>query len=222
MDTTQDPTMPALSVSETILTGESSRRKFLGTLFAGAAAATAVAGGTTSTFAAGRLLSHAGASIPASDAHILNYALTLEHLEATFYQTAANKFHGHSYINDLIRTLRYDEVSHVDALTKAIREFGYNPVGKAAKYNFHGAFKSMKAFLATSSALENTGVHAYLGQAPNIKTAKILLTAASIVTVEARHAGAISAVMHKNPTEGPFDQGFSESQVLGIAGRFIG
>ena len=63
--------------------------------------------------------------------------------------------------------------------------------------------------------LENTGVHAYLGQAGNIKDGKILLAAASIVTIEARHSGAIGSIINKaiNPN-GAFDNGLPASAIL--------
>jgi len=85
-------------------------------------------------------------------------------------------------------------------------------------------FQTQSAFLGLSEALKDTGVHAYLGQAGNIMTPSILLTAATIVTVEARHAGAIRYQNGKAPTSGPFDTGFTKDQALAVAGppdRFL-
>ena len=70
-------------------------------------------------------------------------------------------------------------------------------------------------FASTAYVLENTGVHAFLGQASNIKDPKLLLTAASIVTVEARHSGAIGLFLNKPiAPNGPFDNGLTATEVL--------
>ncbi len=63
--------------------------------------------------------------------------------------------------------------------------------------------------------LENTGVHAYIGQAFNIKSAAYLGVALSIVTIEARHSGAIGLYLGKPiAPNGPFDNGYPASKVL--------
>ncbi|MGZ6636200.1 MAG: ferritin-like domain-containing protein, partial [Solirubrobacteraceae bacterium] len=75
-----------------------------------------------------------------------------------------------------------------------------------------------------SFVLENTGVSAYLGQAGRIKTPSILLTAASIVTVEARHAGAVAELLGKSISpSGASDVGKSMKDVLAAlkATKFI-
>jgi len=204
------------------LSNETSRRAFLGTLMAGAAAATTLAAAPASVFASTGKLKHVGAGIPTGDAAILNFALTLEHLEANFYVTAARSFPGSSYLSQLIRVLRFDEQAHVNGLTAALKGAGFTPVGPAPMYHLPKVFGNRKAFLDFAATLENTGVHAYLGQAPNIKTPSILLTAASIATVEARHTGAVRALLQRNPTDGAFDKGLTKAQVLAVAGPLIG
>ena len=62
--------------------------------------------------------------------------------------------------------------------------------------------------------LENTGVHAYLGQAPNIKTPAYLIAAAEIVTVEGRHPGAFGLLSGKAIAPTPLDTGWTASEVL--------
>jgi hypothetical protein len=104
-----------------------------------------------------------------------------------------------------------DENAHVAYLKKALG----NKAPKAPKFDFGKATKSEAAFTATAFVLENTGVHAYLGQAGNIKTPAYLLVAASIVTIEARHAGAIGLILGQPiAPSGPFDTGLSATAVL--------
>jgi hypothetical protein len=150
------------------------------------------------------------------DIGILNFALTLEYLERAFYNEATAK----GKVTDpqtrhFLRTVTHDERKHVDFLRKGL--------GKAAvkepKFDFQGTTGDQSKFQQTAFVLENTGVHAYLGQAGNIKTPAYLLAAASIVTIEARHAGAIALILDKkiNP-DGAFDKGKSAHDILKAVG----
>lgn len=63
-----------------------------------------------------------------TDADILNYALTLEHLEATFYADGLKNFTRDDFVNagyadpfyDNLMTVGSDEKTHVDFLTSAL------------------------------------------------------------------------------------------------------
>jgi rubrerythrin len=218
---TTAPEATTVNESDELVMSDNSRRAFLTKMLGGAAAVTAVSMAPASALASTRQ-GAAAKALPAGDISILNFALTLEHLEASFYETAAMHFRG-GYLGQLVRTLRFDEQAHVNALTTAIRSNGGTPVAAAPRYNWPaGVFGKRAAFLKFASSLEQTGVHAYLGQAPSIKTPQILLTAASIVTVEARHAGAIKALQGRNPTQGAFDQGLTTQQILKIVTPLIG
>jgi hypothetical protein len=85
---------------------------------------------------------------------------------------------------------------------------------KKPKFDFQGIPSDPTKFAATAYVLENTGVHAYLGQAPNVSEPKVLLTAAAIVTVEARHSGAIGLFLGKSIAPAPVDTGWSAAKVL--------
>lgn len=218
-----DPTRAAVAVRPEFLQKDSTRRAFLTVLLAGGAAATTVLHTPTTSFAASGRLKYVAAPIPPSDAEILNFALTLEHLESAFYEMAVQRvpFGGDNYARRLAKILLFDEKSHVRTLSVGIRKLGYTPVGPAAGYNFGGAFASVPAWLRFSAMLEDTGVHAYLGQAPHIKTPAVLLGASVILTVEARHVGALRALLQQNPTDGAFDQGYTKQQVLQIVAPLI-
>jgi len=207
-----------LEISAQALNTTRKRKQFITGLAAASAGMVAAAALPGSVLAAGR------SAVPTGDLDILNFALTLEHLEAAFYTMAvATVPFEQAVVRYLAQTLKKDENTHVAALTAAIKGAGGTPVGQAPSYNFGAdTFKTQSGFLKLSYMLEDTGVHAYLGQAANIKTPAILLTAASIVTVEARHAGAIRYQYGLQPTISPFDGGYTKQQVLGIAGPLIG
>jgi hypothetical protein len=146
------------------------------------------------------------------DIGILNFALTLEYLERAFYNEAtANGKITDPKTKTFLRITTRDERNHVAFLKKAL---GHKAV-KEPKFNFHGIPSDPTKFAATAYVLENTGVHAYLGQAGNIKTPAYLLAAASIVTIEARHSGAIGSIIDKSISpNGSFDNGWTAHKVL--------
>jgi hypothetical protein len=152
------------------------------------------------------------ASFGKGDIGILNYALTLEYLEAAFYDTAAkNGIVKNAALKAFLTATKHDEDTHVATLKKALGSHA----AKKPKFDFGKAVTDVDTFAATAYVLENTGVHAYIGQAFNITTSAYLAVALSIVTVEARHAGAIGLFLGKPITpNGPFDTGFTASKVL--------
>ena len=170
-----------------------------------AAGGTALMSGAVPALAAEMEPGRTRAGIPNSDFQILNYALTLEHLEANFYRTTQRP--SDAQIARYIDIVASHEQTHVDALTMVIQNAGGTPV-QEAKYKFP-SFSLPFAII-----LENTGVHAYLGAAPLVKSSALLLTAASIVTVEARHAAAWMTLNKQNPTLGAFDTGLSMTAVV--------
>ena len=153
------------------------------------------------------------ASFGKGDIGILNYALTLEYLESAFYDAAArrNVAKGDKHLSAFLATTRKDEAAHVAALKKALG----HKAAKKPKFDFGRAVRDKSTFAATAYVLENTGVHAYIGQAFNIKTPAYLGVALSIVTIEARHSGAIGLYLGKPiAPNGPFDNGLPASKIL--------
>ena len=183
--------------------------------------ATLAAGATYGAMSATPYITKALAQEGGGDVDILNYALTLEYLEAAFYTMAVKEVKGLSADEaKLAKTLRDDEDAHVEALTETIKKLGGKPAAKP-KVAFAGAFASPAAFLKTSNALEDTGVSAYNGAAPNIKAVEVLAAAGSIVQVEARHAALIRLARDKPPAPLAFDKASEMDEVLKAVMPFI-
>jgi hypothetical protein len=183
-----------------------------------AAAAVTAAGGVLGALAPSALAAGGGrppAAFGAGDIGILNYALTLEYLEAAFYNGAsAANLPLDSQAMAFLRVVTKDENAHVAFLKQAL---GAKAV-KQPKFDFKGTNTDAAMFMATAQVLENTGVHAYSGQALNIQTPKYVQAAVSILTIEARHASVIGLLNDPSGAaiapNGPFDTPFAASKVL--------
>jgi hypothetical protein len=151
-------------------------------------------------FALGSIFKKAyGAAASTTDViAVLNFALTLEHLEAAFYNQGMATS-GLVADSNYITPIQTDENNHVTFLTGVITSLGGTPVAaNAAGYDFTAGgtfptvFSNYQTFLAVAETLEDTGVRAYKGQAGTLLGNQTVLTAAlSIHAVEARHASAI-------------------------------
>ncbi len=202
------PELATVEINETGITRS-------GFILRGAMAAGAVYGaGAVSPFV-GAALAQGG------DADVVNFALTLEYLEADFYSTAVKKVPGlGGDLMKLAKELRDNEQAHVDALKAAVKQLGGKAVAKPT-FNFGNAFSSKEAFLKTSNVLEDTGVSAYNGAAPSIKNKDILAAAGSIVQIEARHSALIRLARGKAPAPLAFDKASQKDAVLKAVTPFI-
>jgi rubrerythrin len=184
------------------------RRLFMGRTAIGAGA---VIGGSTAM----ELLSttRAWAAAEGTDGDILNFALTLEYLEATFYEqgNAANVITD-SREKDIFATIQKDEEAHVQALTDTLNKLGVAPVAKPTITFPTATFATRDSYLNLAMVFENTGVGAYLGQAGSITNKDILQAAAGIFGIEARHAALIGVISGATP-EGGIYKGATETAI---------
>lgn len=168
---------------------------------------------------------HLAAAQEWTDLDVLNYALTLEHLEYAFYRDGVGLFtfgddsRGAS-IDDNLAAIRDHEGEHVTTLIQVITDLKGEPVVEA-KYDFGDAYTDPAAFLATAMALENTGVMAYDGAGQFLKNPDLLTAAGTIVAVEARHASYLNLINGQVPFPAPFETPWTKEQVLEAAGPFI-
>lgn len=129
------------------------------------------------------------------DLGIVNYALTLEYLEAAFY---ADVIRSGLFAGDdlaLIREIGSNEDEHVAALEATAKQLGTS----APKPKTQFPIEDPRQVLELAATVENLGAAAYLGQAARIESAQVLEAALSIHTVEGRHAAALNTL-----TDQPF------------------
>ncbi|KAG9049728.1 hypothetical protein FS837_009262 [Tulasnella sp. UAMH 9824] len=159
-----------------------------------------------------------------SDTDILQYALTLEHLENAFYREALAKFDEKDFTDaglpDFARKrfvqISEHEKTHVDFLSTALGDIAVKP----CEYSF--PYDDPKSFAGLSMVLEGVGTSAYTGAAQFIENKDYLTAAASVLATEARHAAWVSAAVNKgDPWSGPFDVPLDLDQVFSLAAAFI-
>ncbi len=167
------------------------------------------------------------------DVGVLNYAYALEQLEADFYTKVVNNFYAgiSNKEKEIFTDIYHHEIIHRDFFKAALSAATGN-VLPTLSFKYDGVdFNSRASILATSKALEDTGVAAYNGAGQFITNLDYLVIAGKIVSVEARHASAIRDLI--NPGSADFsgddvvdpisglDVAKTPKQIVAIAGGFI-
>jgi rubrerythrin len=187
------------ALSETRARAETaSRRRLLGMAAAGAGA-----------LALTRVAGARGARLAASDVDILNYALVLEYLQASFYTEAERTGALKGKTAQAARVVGATERAHVKAFLQLL---GSQAV-KRPTFNFEGTTEQQKPFLKTAVALEDLAVAAYKGQAPKLRSNAVLAAAVGIHSVEARHAAWMRELFGITPAVNAFDKPASRQSV---------
>jgi hypothetical protein len=173
----------------------SSRRKFL---FAGLAGIGVALG-----------LPGRASALSKTDVDILNYALGLEYLQASFYTEAER--------GGALRGLTARAARVVGAVERAHVAAFLNLLGKQAikrpLFDFQGVTDEQRAFLRTAVAFEDLAVAAYKGQAGNLQSPAVLAAAVGIHSVEARHAAWMRQLFGITPSVHAFDRPASREQI---------
>lgn len=166
-------------------------------------------GATAGAAAVGPFVSNALAQDSQGDITIVNFALVLEYLETRFYKEAS-KLNLSKDVADLAKQFASDEQEHVNALRGAVKQLGGTV---AVNPTFAFGVTDEKSFLKLAQTLEDTGVAAYNGAGPMIKSKDILAAAGTIVQIEGRHAAAIRLQNGDMPAPNAFDKGMTVDEV---------
>ncbi|KAI9203349.1 ferritin-like domain-containing protein [Polychytrium aggregatum] len=163
-----------------------------------------------------------------ADLFVLNFALTLEHLESAFNREGLSRFKNKDferggfsrYIRDEIKIIAFDESTHVTTLISVIESsFGKGKAVSPCRFNF--GLRDVNNFLAIAQILERTGVQAYDGAIRFIENDDIKNAGAAIATVEGRHSSFLNILSHRHISDGPFDAPLGVRSVTSIAASFI-
>nr|KIR44042.1 hypothetical protein I312_06753 [Cryptococcus bacillisporus CA1280] len=127
-----------------------------------------------------------------TDLQVLQYALTLENLEAAFYSQALQNFSADDFKNG----------------------------GYPDWYKF--PYTDIASFISLAAGIENIGVSAYAGANQYITDPTYRSVAATILPVEARHQGFFQGpVMLSNDWTGPYDTPLGLDMVYTLAAQLI-
>lgn len=154
----------------------------------------------------------ASAQTSKGDVAILNYALTLEYLQAAFYTEAEREGALRGKAARAAAVVGPVERAHV----KAFREALGSAAVKRPSFNFRGVTEDQRTFLETAVAFEDLAVAAYKAKAPLLKSPALLSVAVSIHSVEARHAAWMRRLVGILPAAKPFDDAIDEPEILRI------
>ena len=161
----------------------------------------------------------------ANDIGILNFALLLEELEAAFYAAVVSSGKiTNSKEMEYMRYLGGQEAAHVTFLRSvlanqvlfATQDLSFN------QSTLNNVLSSRDSILNTAVTLEDVGVHAYNGAGPSLTNPTFLLAAGSIVSVEARHAAGVRALLSKPTTEPDSDRLVKDANLNSMLNPFKG
>lgn len=158
-----------------------------------------------------------------SDLTILNYALTLEYLEAAAYKAINDAGILTGRAAAYFKLFGQQEQDHVDALLATIPKLGGTPVQSPA-FNFSSVPTDAAGVVKFFQTVEAVGVSAYLGAAPSIRDFDVLEAALSIHAVEAEHAAALADLVAPGTdlfAPSPFETPRTPDEVLAIVAPFL-
>lgn len=158
-----------------------------------------------------------------SDLDILNYALTLEYLEADAYTAINDAGILSGRAATYFTAFGAHEQEHVAAITQTIQSLGGTPVAKPA-FDFSGVPTDPAEVVEFFQTVEAVGASAYHGAAGSITSPDVLAAALSIHANEAMHAAALADLVAPGTTlfsPAAFATPRTPDEVLAIIGPWL-
>ncbi len=180
--------------------------KLLGASGAGAAGLTLLT--SSPAFAA----TAAAPKSTATDLTILQYALTLEYLGASFYASALKNANLKGDAKTVATMFKGHEEKHVAFVKATITKLGGKPHAEQ-KFDFGSSTASQTAFLKTSAKIEEMCVETLNGAGPLVST-PVLIGASELVSVEARQASWVRAILGENAAPFAFNPAYTAAQSM--------
>jgi rubrerythrin len=180
----------------------STRRRALGIAALGAFAAVPVLG---------RLLRPGDALASpskAQDARILQLVLQVEYTQVAFYEQALQKASLQGELLKFAQTALAHERAHLAAIKQALG----GSAGPSPHFAFGAAVRDPEQFKRAAIKLEDIAIAGYNGQATNL-TPATLAAAATIVSVEARHASWVRTLAGEVAAPEAVDKPITAAQV---------
>ncbi|KAH8801579.1 ferritin-like domain-containing protein [Xylogone sp. PMI_703] len=159
-----------------------------------------------------------------SEANLLQYALTWEHLQVALYDKGLAVFNSSPNARNMTQSynqLQYiarDERIHVQLLEQGITSLGHHPVSPC-RYNF--TVNSTQQFLQLASQLEGVGVSGLIGAARSMNNSQYLIAAAALLATEASHQSILRNSIGEVPSANPFGTPLGPNATYSIARRYI-
>jgi len=166
-----------------------------------------------------------------NDLNTLNYALALENFEAALYQAYTDRFPTNTSAGvsatfyTYLQQSRDAEKSHANDISGVIQAAGWIP---APACNFTSTINSLgndpETWLSTLTTVENVGAQAYTGAVRYLTNNVFLQYAATVATVEARHASFLNTLTKANngsPFPETIQSGKTVDQVFAAVASFF-